>query len=146
MAKLKKVDAAVKAGEDFVLRLSRLAANMANAIAKEAIHKGAGYVTAEIRHELHNTVSEESTGDLEESIGIAPMEKDESGSWNTKIGFDGYDRRETPNQLKARVLESGSSTRPKHPFVRKAVKRAKPKAQTMMEKVIEDGIKKNMEK
>lgn len=141
-----EIDAAVKAGEDFLLRLNRLAVNMADGIAKEAIYKGAGYVTAEIRHELHTTVSEESTGDLEESIGITPMEKDSDGSWNAKIGFDGYDRKGTPNVLKARVLESGSSTRPKHPFVRKAVKRAKPKAQAMMVKVIEEGIKKNMEK
>lgn len=134
----------VKAGEDYLLRLSRLAANLANGIAKQAIYRGAGYVTAEIRHELHNTISEESTGDLEESIGIAKMEKDSGGSWNAKIGFDGYDRNKTPNVLKARVLESGSSTRPKHPFVRPAMQRAKPKAQAMMEEVIAEEIKKTM--
>lgn len=134
----------VSTGEEFLLKLSRLSAGMASGIAKKAIYKGAGCVADEIKQQLHNTVSEEATGDLEASIGITTMEQDANGDWNAKIGFDGYDRNGTPNQLKARVLESGSSTRQKHPFIRPAVNRAKPKAEALMEQVIKEETEKIM--
>jgi HK97 gp10 family phage protein len=76
------------------------------------------------------------------SFGIASIDKDGGGDWNTKIGFDGYDSKGVPNQLKARVLESGSSKQPKRPFVRPAVNATKVKAQAEMARVVDEELKK----
>lgn len=50
-----------------------------------------------------------------------------------------------PNQLKARVMESGSSTIRKRPFVRPAVNAKRKEAEAAMERVINEEIKKTME-
>jgi len=60
-----------------------------------------------------------------------------SRNTNTKIGFDGYDRKGVPNALKARAMESGTSTQPKRPFVRPAVNRVKKKAIEEMGKTLD---------
>jgi len=133
-----------KAGEDYCLKLSKLAAR-SDAIAKKAIYKGAGIVAEAIKSSLHDTVSDKATGDLENSIGISEMKNDGDG-WNAKIGVEGYDRKGTPNALKARVRESGTSTRKKRPFVRPAVKKIKPKAESVMGEVINEEIEKTMKK
>lgn len=68
---------------------------------------------------------------------------------NTKLGWDGYGNHPTkkypkgvPNQLIARAVESGSSVRQKHPFVRSAVNRTRQKALKEMEKSIDEDTKK----
>ena len=131
-----------KAGEEFALKLSKLGGRSAG-VAKMAIYKGAGVVVEEIKGSLRSTVSEDATGDLESSLGITPMEQDAEG-WNAKIGFDGYDRKGVPNQLKARALESGTSRMRKRPFVRPAVAKAKPRAEAVMGQVIDEEFRKIM--
>ncbi len=138
-----------KAGDEYSLKLSKLAANgLQDEIAKKAIYAAAGIVTDRIRAELNWTIggneNSKSTGDLEDSLGIAKIDLDKTGNWNTKIGFDGYDRKGVPNQLKARVLESGTSTIKKRPFVRRAVNATKDNAQNEMAKVIDKEIAKIM--
>ena len=61
-----------------------------------------------------------------------------------KIGFDGYDSKGVPNQIKARVLESGSSRQKKRPFVRPALKATKKEAEDAMAKIVDEEIKKIM--
>jgi HK97 gp10 family phage protein len=132
-----------KAGDDYALKLSRLATG-SDEIAKKAIYAAADIVTDRIRSEMDKKLSGESTGDMAASLGIAPIKRDSDSNWNTKIGFDGYDRNGVPNQLKARVLESGSSKQPKRPFVRPAVNATKKQAQAKMGEVIDEEIKKLM--
>ena len=88
--------------------------------------------------------SEQSTGALEASLGITPVAMDRDGFWNAKIGFDGYDAKGVPNQLKARVMESGTSTIRKRPFVRPAVNAKKKDAIEAMQRVIDEEIEKIM--
>lgn len=134
-----------KLGEDYALRLSALAAR-SDETAKKAIYEAAGIVTDRIRANLNANLAEstQSTGALAESLGITPVSQDRDGVWNVKIGFDGYDAKGVPNQIKARVMESGSSKVQKRPFVRPAVNATKKAAVEAMQKVIDEEIEKTM--
>lgn len=132
-----------KAGDEYALKLDRVGAG-SDEIAKKAVYAAAGMVADKIKSNLQSTVSGEATGDLEASFGITPIDRDSNGDWNTKLGFDGYDRNGVPNQLKARALESGTSRQPKRPFVRPAVNATKARAKAEMEKIIDEEISKIM--
>ncbi len=120
---------------------------MSTEIAKNVVMAGAQPVADEIRKGLKANLqgSEYSTGDLENSLGIAPPDVDRNGNINTKIGFDGYDSKGVPNVIKARVMESGSSRQKKRPFVRTAVNRSRKNALEEMNKKYDEEIKKIME-
>lgn len=132
-----------KAGDDYALKLSKLATN-SDEIAKKAIYAAAEIVADKIKSNLEGVLSEEATGELVDSFGISKIDVDSDGNWNAKIGFDGYDSTGVPNQLKARVLESGSSRQPKRPFVKPAINATKTAAQAAMAKVINEEIEKTM--
>ena len=129
------------AGDEYALKLSRLATS-SDEIAKKAIYEGAKIVADKITSNLSSVLSEEATGQLMDSFGIASIKKDGAGDWNTKLGFDGYDDKGVANQLKARVIESGTSTKKKKPFVGPAVRSTKKQATQKMEEVIDREIKK----
>lgn len=132
------------ASVDYEIALSKMAVK-SEEVAKKAIYGAAEIVANQIKSNLEGVLSNEATGELSDSFGIAPITRDNRGNWNTKIGFDGYDSRGVPNQLKARALESGTSTQGKKPFVRPAVNATKKKAQEEMDRIIEEEYKKIME-
>ena len=127
------------AGDEFALALSRLE-TQSDEIAKKAIYEGAKVVADKIKSNLEAVLSSDASGDMLASFGVTPIEKDSSGNWNAKIGFDGYDSKGVANQLKARVLESGSSQQKKKPFVRPAVNATKRTAIEKMGQVINEEI------
>lgn len=129
------------AGDDFALKLSQFA-TQSDEIAKKAIFEGAKIVADKVKSNLEGVLSPYATGDLVASFGVTPIEKDASGNWNAKIGFDGYGTDGVANQLKARVLESGSSKQQKRPFVRPAVNATKKQVVDKMGQVIDEEIKK----
>lgn len=139
--KLAKLE--IKGLGELALKLSQLG-TQSDEIAKKAVYAGAKVVADKIRANLRGVLSIERTGDLERSLGISPIKVDKSGVINTRIGFSGYDRKGTANQLKARVLESGSSRQRKRPFFRTAVKSSKRLAQSEMQRVTEEEIKKRI--
>ncbi len=132
---------AFKAGDEYAIKLSRLVTNH-DEIAKKAIYGAVEIVADKIKSNLKGVLSEEATGELVESFGVTPIDKDKQGNWNAKVGFDGYDSKGVPNQLKARVLESGSSKQKKRPFVRPAMNATKKQARAKMEQIIEEEYKK----
>lgn len=132
---------AFKAGDEYAIKLSKLATNR-DEIAKKAIYEAVKIVADKIKSNLEGVLSEEATGELVESFGVTPIERDKNGNWNAKVGFDGYDSNGVPNQIKARVLESGSSKQKKRPFVRPAVNATKKQAQAKMEEIVEEEYKK----
>ncbi len=136
----------IKGTDELELQLSKLG-TMSTKIAKDVVMAGAQPVADEIRKGLENNLagSKYSTGDLEASLGITPPDVDSAGNVNTKIGFDGYDRKGVANQLKARVMESGTSKIKKRPFVRPAINRSKNKALEEMQKKFDKEIKIIME-
>lgn len=154
-------------GDDFALKLSQLAAK-SDEVAKKAIYEGAKVVADKVKANINALptdtfrrlkdgeqfvgVPEKQKEDLRESLGITPIDRDDNGDWNAKVGFDGYGRFPTkeypnglPNQLLARAIESGSSVRQKKPFVRPAVNAVKKQVEETMGKVIDDEIKKLMQ-
>ena len=134
-----------KAGDEYALRLSKLASG-SDEIAKKAIYEGVKIVADKVNENLQKVISDKATGDLAASFGVTPIAKDDKGNWNAKIGFDGYDRKGVPNQLKARVLESGSSRQKKRPFVRPAINATKKEAIAKIEETIDKEIEKIMNK
>lgn len=128
--------------DEYALKLSRLGSD-APKIAKKVVRAGANPIADEIRKGLEKNLqgSPYSEGDLLDSLGITPASEDRKGNTNCKVGFSGYDRKGVPNALKARAMESGTSTQPKKPFVRPAVRRAKKKAIDEMGKALDAEIK-----
>ncbi len=132
----------IRGVDDLALQISKLG-KMSEEISKNVVMAGAQPVADAIRQELQKNLagSKYSTGDLEKSLGITPPGVDSQGNVNTKVGFDGYDRDGVPNQLKARVMESGSSKQKKKPFVRPAVNKSKKKAIEEMQKKYDQEVK-----
>lgn len=126
-------------------KLSRLS-NVSVDICKKAVETGAGILADQVRKNLEKNLerSEYSEGDLLNSFGITPVDIDEKGIINAKVGFDGYDRNGVPNALKARAMESGTSKQQKRPFMRPAVKATKDKVEKAMQDVIDREIQKVM--
>ena len=146
----------IKGMDDYARKLSQLG-QASVAISRKAVYAGASVVADEVKKRLENNIkdttyvgkkpgggvkSDKSTGDLVESLGVAPIGVDGRGNTNTKIGFDGYDSNGVPNALKARAMESGTSTLRKRPFVRPAVNAVKGKAQEKMGAVVDEEIAK----
>ena len=116
----------------------------ADAVMKPAIYDGAAVVIDAVKRNLRSVVGEYSTGDLEDSMGLSPMQED-NGFVYTKLGFDGYDRNGHPNVVKARALESGTSKQDKKPFIRPALNACKAEAVKVMQKKVDSQIEKLME-
>lgn len=123
----------------------------AESVAKAALYDGAGVVADALRQavdtlpteKMHpvpgmpngdqygvlNVITEEDKQDLKGGVGIAKFEN-KRGGVTTAVSFNGYARRTekkypkgVPLAMIARSIESGSSTRAKHPFVRPLAKR-----------------------
>lgn len=147
----------IKGTDEYALKLSRLGKDSVE-IAKKVVMAGANPIADEIRKNLEANIRDpapagkgsnrivkgnygKSTGDLLGALGVAPPAVDRRGNTNTKVGFEGYDRKGVPNALKARAMESGTSKLKKRPFVRPAVNKAKKKAIEEMGKRLEEEIK-----
>lgn len=134
-------------------------------ILKQAVYEGSKIVADEIRSNLEalptepfhylwkqqkfELTPEGQKRDLLDSFGLAPIERDRNGWISTRAGFDGFGSYPTkrypngvPNQLLARAIESGTSVREKHPFVRPAVNATRNKAVKAMKNVIDEAIRK----
>jgi len=148
----------IKGLDEYAKMLDRMG-RQAPEISKKAVYAGADMVANQIRKNLEQNIRDpsyvgknknkeyavkqrRSTGALEQSLGIAPITTDKNGNTNTKVGFSGYDDNHTPNVLKARAMESGTSTLRKRPFVRPAVNAVKKLAQQEMGAVIDKEIAK----
>lgn len=164
---------AFKAGEEFAMKLSKLAAKT-DEVAVSAVKRGAGILTDEVRARLNalpedfqedpnapyrylrpgekfSGIPPSQKEDLLEALGHTPVDVDDKGDYNAKVGFDGYGSQPTekypkgvPNQLVARAIESGSSVREKRPFVAPAVRRARKRAVEAMQSVIDEEYEKIM--
>lgn len=117
-----------------------------------AIYKGADIVADAIRANIEalpkSVCSDVQRKGLLDSLGIAKMREDD-GTYNVKIGFDGYNSHVTKkypkghaNSMIARAIESGTSFSAKHPFVAPAIRATKDAA----EKAMADEINKELTK
>lgn len=116
-----------------------------------AIYQGAAVVADAVKSSIRalpaSACNRLEKAALIDGMGIAPM-KNEDGYFNVKIGFDGYDSIKTtkfprgrPISMIARSIESGTSWRPKHPFVAPAVNKTKALAEMAMAAEIDKRIR-----
>ena len=137
-------------GKKYMLKLKKLE-GATEEVVKKAIFAGAEIIADQVRINLNEAIGQGktgniSTGDLVASFGITPIKEDQDGIWNAKIGFDGYDSNGVPNQLKARVLNSGTSDKRQKAthFVENAVNAKKNEALKAIERTVEEEMKKIM--
>lgn len=138
---------------EYATKLGKIS-DKAEGMIKRAVYDGAGVVlqaaiaeiealpVVENRYNVTKLpmqgVTETQKRGLIAGIGLAKMVND-NGFINTKLGFDGYNAVRTnkypngqPNALIARAVNSGSSVRVKNPFINRAVRAAKAKAEAAM--------------
>lgn len=141
MARAKFID-----NPDFELMISDLAKKSPE-IVEKSLRAGAGVIADEMRKRLVHILSPDALGDLLDSFGFTPVKHRADGTADIHIGFDDYDRKGVPNQLKARVLESGAKyksgkVRKARPFARPAVKASRERAIKAMQDTVDREIKK----
>lgn len=125
--------------------LEKLSSSDFSSIAGKAIYPAAGIIADAIRENIKSLP--EKTGATKEGLADAlyiSKKQARNGNVYVKIGFAGYNENGRPNDLMARVFESGTSKVQKHPFVRPAVDKNKQKALDAMQKVVDEEIKKIM--
>lgn len=113
--------------------------------AERILNAGLEVAEKQVRTELQRVQSDEATGQLLNSLGTTPIKMDRNGNWNGKVGFHGYDKNGVPNQLKARVMESGTSKRKKRPFIRPALNKCRQAAEEAMIKAGEEIVRERLE-
>lgn len=133
----------VKGFKTFISQLEKLG-DSAEPVCKMAVYDAAPIVLESIKAGIQSVVSSEATGDLAASVGISSIES-AGGKVSVAVGVSGYDRKGVPNALKARVLESGTSTHPKKPFMRKAINRARNATKDAMSKRFDIEISKRID-
>lgn len=76
-----------------------------------------------VKNALRKRVSKHRiTGKMIESIKPEKPKKGKYGGWYLRVIFDGYDEDGVPNDLKANVIEYGSSTQQPDPFLSATVR------------------------
>lgn len=119
---------------------------------KRAVYDGAAVVAKEVKSEISGlSATDRNPSEGEEltllsyekegllnGLGLSEM-KNENGFINTKLGFSGYNRLRSktypkghPNVMIARAINSGTSIRRKNPFMTRAIRQAKEKAEAAM--------------
>lgn len=149
-----------------LLALGKISAT--NRVIKTAIYDGAAIAAAEMSKQIDsiptvpaglrgspenkiNGISETQKRGLEEGLGIATMKQGVDG-WNTKVSFDGYNDAKTrkypsgqPNAIIAASVEGGTSFRVKNPFITRAIRNCKARAEAAMAATAEEQINQIME-
>jgi HK97 gp10 family phage protein len=121
-------------------------------LCKRALYDGAAVIADSVRAEvdaLPTSDRDAKKGDpqpileyekqgLQEGLGVAKM-RDEHGVIYTRIDFDGYNRLKSkkypsghPNSMVARAINSGTSKRKKNPFMSRAIRKGRAKAEAAM--------------
>lgn len=149
-------------------KLAKLSADLETQVCGPAIYDGGAAVMQAVLEELRAVPTDKRRfvpkGELRigpspdqkealiRSYGIAPMQVDEKGFLNVKIGVDDYNGltskkwpRGQPNLMVARSINSGTSYMAAHPYVKTAVRKIRRQAEAAMEKKLDEEIKKIMD-
>ena len=137
--------------DDYFKRLDELG-KYSIGLCKRALYDGAAVIADAVRSEVNalptsdrdakkgdpQPVLEYEKDGLNEGLGVAKM-KDDNGVIYTRIDFDGYNRLKSskypsghPNSMVARAINSGTSKRKKNPFMSRAIRKGRAKAQAAM--------------
>lgn len=123
-----------------------MADGLKNAI--RALPEDTGYKRIDRGDQPRNVVDPLDKEDMISHMGISRF-RSETGRVYARISFDGYGQVKTkkfpngrPVVLVARSINSGSSVRMKHPFIRPTVTQYKTAAMDAMKRVVTDELKK----
>ena len=161
-------------GLDDVIKMMENVGVNSERMAAQSLYSGAGLVAERLKqailqlpaddNEEHRhsggikVISAEDREDLANGVGIAAFEN-KNGVVNTAVSIEGYTRRKEPDNgpgrrsypngvplpMIARSIESGSSVRQKHPFVRQATHAMKQAVLTTMRNAAEAELQKIIE-
>lgn len=118
-----KVD--VKLPEDFLLRVSKLAAQT-DVIIPKVLEAGGEVVLDKVKSNLSSVIGSgtkypsESTGELEGALGLTTAKQDRNGDFNVKVGFAEPRSGGKSNAKIANIIEYGKHGQPAKPFLKPA--------------------------
>lgn len=145
---------------EYMEKIQRLGLNTEE-IAGKAIYEAAGILANEAKSGIdsldigdttdYETERREKQKDgLKDGFGIATMRND-SGFINVLVGFGGYNSVKTPmfkngqpNQMVARIFNSGTSHNRKQPFFDSAVKSSRGRIKSKLKEVFESEMERTM--
>lgn len=150
--------AKVKMPDKHLSKLSKLGKNT-DMIVEKVLESGGEVMVKKIRENLSSVVGSgtkyksRSTGELEDSLGVAPMDVDEKGNYNIKIGFNEPRRTQyeakgkrsyntATNAMVANVLEYGKHGQPAKPFLKPAISSSRSQCKKAMIDTFNEEIKK----
>lgn len=116
--------ATLKMPEDFLKKLSKLG-DKTDEITSKCLEAGGEVVLDAVKKNLHSSLSGNSSGQLEDALGISSVKVDGNGNSNIKIGFAEDRNDEKSNAMLANILEYGKSNQAPRPFLKPAQKASK---------------------
>ncbi|MBQ9325172.1 MAG: hypothetical protein IJ246_05320 [Clostridia bacterium] len=153
----------IKGLNDWSVKLQELG-EAAHEIMGAAVYEGARVVADGVKQALgtipiddgykpngvpRKSATQDEINDLRSAVGIARFDST-GGKVSTAVGFDGYSSHKTkkypggvPLPMIARSIESGSSVRQKHPFMRRTANNLKGAAQEAMVRAAAEEIRKH---
>ena len=143
--------------DDLMEKLSKLQGQVLDDACEKALEAAGKIVLGETRRRLQASIGKDlkseprSTGELLDSLGLSPVNIDDNGTHNVKVGFDeprshqskakrkrSYN--ESTNAMIANVLENGKHGQAPRPFIKPAAAKTKKAALAEMERVVTEAI------
>lgn len=119
-------------------KISRLEERTDEIIPK-VLEAGGEVVLDRVRSNLSAVLSGESTGELEQALGVSPVKLDKNGNYNVKVGFDEPRRDGSSNAMIANIIEYGKHGQPPKPFLKPAKSASRtPAIEAMKQKLDEE--------
>lgn len=118
-------------------KLSRLEERTDEIIPK-VLEAGGEVVLDRVRSNLSAVLSGESTGELEQALGVSPAKMDKNGNYNVKVGFDEPRRDGSGNAMIANIIEYGKHGQPPNPFLKPAKAASRTPAIEAMKKKLDE--------
>lgn len=137
--------AAVKLPDELLKKLSRLG-SQTDEIAEKVLCAGGEIALKKVKTNLSavvgNSENSRSTGELERSLGLSPVQLDKSGNYDIKVGFSEPRSDGSSNAKIANILEYGSSKQSAKPFIKPAKSAVKKQCKTAMQAALEEEVEK----
>ena len=136
-----------KMPDEYMKKLSKAGKNI-DEISIKAINAGADEVYKSVRSHLHAVIGKDtkhksqSTGELENSLGVSKPLQDRSGNYNVKVGFSEPRSDGGSNAMIANVLEYGKHGQEAKPFLKPAKRRSKKPCENAMTNVLREELDK----
>lgn len=136
-----------KLPDEFLTKLSRLGKDT-DSVAEKVLEAGGQVVLAKVRSNLATVIGSgtkydsRSTGELAQSLGLAPVKLNRAGNHDIKIGFSEPRSDGGSNAKIANILEYGKSGQPAKPFLKPAKSASKAECIRAMEQTLKEEVEK----